>query len=122
MSSKMTSSPSATASSTSSRTFAALTSSTPADRPVGDEFTPAPGSLEAFLVEREALYAVPRPNRVHRGDIHHEPWRIRPAEAVFTHNTMADAAVISLPERAPLLHYAARQEVLVWAPKDPSSD
>ena len=91
-------------------------------RHVGDEFTPEPGSLEAFLVERYALYAVPRPNRVHRGDIHHAPWRIRAAEAVITHNTMAEAAGIRLPERAPLLHYAERQDVLVWPPKDPGRD
>ena len=91
-------------------------------RPVGDAFIPTPGSLEAFLVERYALYAAPGPNRAHRGDIHHEPWRIRPAEAVISHNTMAEAAGIRLPDRAPLLHYAERQDVVAWAPKDPASD
>ncbi|HUF12765.1 MAG TPA: DUF2071 domain-containing protein [Longimicrobiales bacterium] len=91
-------------------------------RPVGEEFTAAPGSLEAFLVERYALYTVPRPNRTHRADIHHAPWRIRSAEAEITRNTMADAAGIRLPDRAPLLHYAERQDVVVWPPKDPSSD
>lgn len=85
-------------------------------RPVGQEFVAQPGSLEAFLVERYALYAVPRPNHANRADIHHAPWRIRPAEAVITHNTMAAAAGIRLPDRAPVLHYAERQDVVVWPP------
>ena len=88
-------------------------------RPVGTAFTAQPGTLEHFLTERYALYAAPRPNVVHRGDIHHGPWLLRPAEAEITRNTMAAAAGIHLPDRAPLLHYAERQDVLVWAPKNP---
>ena len=55
--------------------------------------------------------------RAYRTDIHHAPWRIRPAEARLTTNTMAQAAGIRLPERAPLLHYAERQDTLVWLPR-----
>ena len=91
-------------------------------RPVGSAFTPQPGTLEHFLTERYALYAAPRPNVVHRADIHHGPWLLRPAEAEIARNTMAAAAGITLPERAPLLHYAERQDVLAWAPKDPARD
>lgn len=86
-------------------------------RPVGRASTAAPGTLEHFLVERYALYAVPRPNRVHYADIQHPPWSIQPAEAEITKNTMAEAAGIRLPEREPLLHYAERQDVLVWPPR-----
>lgn len=86
-------------------------------RPVGSESVPEPGSLESFLVERYALYAVPRPNRAYRSDIHHAPWRIRPAEAEIGRNTMAAAAGIELPDRTPLLHYAERQDTLVWLPR-----
>jgi uncharacterized protein YqjF (DUF2071 family) len=88
-------------------------------RPVGDAFSAAAGSLEHFLVERYALYAVPQPNQVHRADIHHAPWLLRPAEAEITRNTMAEAAGITLPDRAPLLHYAERTDVVVWPPLVP---
>lgn len=88
-------------------------------RPVGTAFTAEAGSLEHFLVERYALYAVPRPNVVHRADIHHAPWLIRPAEAEIARNTMAAAAGITVPDRAPLLHYAERQDVVVWPPTTP---
>jgi len=88
-------------------------------RPVGGAFTAAPGSLEEFLVERYALYAVPRPNQIHRADIHHAPWLIRPAEADIARNTMADAVGIGLPDRAPLLHYAERTDVVAWPPAAP---
>lgn len=91
-------------------------------RPVGTAFTPQPGTLEHFLTERYALYAAPRANVVHRGDIHHAPWLLRPAEAEIARNTMAEAAGIRLPDRAPLLHYAERQDVVIWLPKDPSAD
>lgn len=91
-------------------------------RPVGSAFRPEPGTLEHFLTERYALYASPRANVVHRGDIHHGPWLLRPAEAEISRNTMADAAGIRLRDRAPLLHYAERQDVLLWPPKDPTKN
>ena len=88
-------------------------------RPIGEEFTARAGSVEEFLVERYCLYAAPRPNQMHRADIHHVPWRLRRAEAEITRNTMAEAAGIRLPERAPLLHYSERLDVLVWPPAAP---
>lgn len=90
-------------------------------RPVGDAFTAAPGSLDEFLVERYCLYAAPRPNRLHRADIHHVPWRLRHAQAEIARNTMAEAAGITLPAREPLLHYSERLDVLVWPPVDPAT-
>jgi len=86
-------------------------------RPVGAGFEPAPGTLEHFLIERYALYAVLRSGRVLRADIHHRPWQVRPAEARIERNTVASAAGIDLPDDEPLLHYAARQDTLVWPPR-----
>ena len=85
-------------------------------RPVGDVFLAQPGSLDEFLVERYALYAARTSTRVERTDVQHPPWRLRRAEASIAHNTMAAAASITLPERAPLLHYSERQDVVAWAP------
>ena len=86
-------------------------------RPIGPSFHPAPGTLEYFLTERYALYVVLRDRTIIRGDIHHPPWDLQPAEATFTQNTVAEAAGIRLPDTPPLLHYSARQDALLWPPK-----
>lgn len=75
----------------------------------------AAGTLDHFLTERYVLYVV-RGDRVVRGDIHHRPWLLRPAEAVFETNSIAVAAGIALPLDPPLLHYSSRQDALVWPP------
>ncbi|HEU4450146.1 MAG TPA: DUF2071 domain-containing protein [Gaiellaceae bacterium] len=72
------------------------------------------GSLEHFLVERYCLYTLAE-GRLLRGEIHHPPWPLQPAEAEIAVNTMAPAGV-ELPGTPPLLHFAARQDVLIWGP------
>jgi len=86
-------------------------------RPVGAAFSGQPGSLEHFLTERYCFYTADRSGRVIRGDIHHKPWPLQSAEAQLTRNTMAEAAGISLPKETPLLHFAKRQDVVVWRPR-----
>jgi uncharacterized protein len=85
-------------------------------RPVTPAFEPQRGTLEHFLTERYCLYAASQ-NRISRGEIHHPPWQLQSAEADLTQNTMALAAGFPLPQRAPLLHFARRQDVVVWPPK-----
>jgi uncharacterized protein len=84
-------------------------------RPIGDEFQPAPGTLEHFLTERYRLYTLDRRRRVAAADIHHAPWRLQPAAAEITENTMTAPYGVALPGPPPLLHFAARQDVVVWA-------
>jgi uncharacterized protein len=84
--------------------------------PVGPVFTARPGTLEYFLTERYCLYAVSTCGRVYRGEIQHGPWPLQVAAAEIAVNTLADSHGITLPGTPPLLHYAARQEVLVWPP------
>ncbi len=72
------------------------------------------GSLEYFFVERYCLYAATG-GRIFRGEIDHPPWPLQPAEAETEVNTMASASGITLPLSKPLLHFARRQEVRVWA-------
>jgi uncharacterized protein YqjF (DUF2071 family) len=86
-------------------------------RPIGPSFHAAPGTLEYFLTERYALYVVLRDRTIIRGDIHHPPWDLQPAEATFVQNTVAEAEGVHLPDLPPLLHYSARQDTLVWPPK-----
>src|SRR3954449_8315005 len=72
---------------------------------------PQPGSLEHFLTERYCLYAHDD-NGLHRADIHHTPWLIRPAEVRLDLNTMPPDGIELGGE--PLCHLAERQDVLIW--------
>jgi uncharacterized protein len=81
--------------------------------PVGDVFHAAPGTLEHFLTERYCLYTVVDGN-VQRAEIHHPPWPLQLAQARIEENTMAQAAGVRLPADPPVLHYAARQDVVIW--------
>jgi uncharacterized protein YqjF (DUF2071 family) len=77
--------------------------------PAGEVFQAAPGTLEHFLVERYRLYTVDRRRRIRHADIHHSAWPLQPAKAQFARNTMSPLA-----EGTALLHYARRQDVVVW--------
>jgi uncharacterized protein YqjF (DUF2071 family) len=80
--------------------------------PVGPVSPAGSESLEHFLTERYCLYAA-HGGQLARAEIHHRPWPLQAAEAEFAKNTMAPAG-ISLDE-APVLHYSARQDVVIWA-------
>jgi uncharacterized protein YqjF (DUF2071 family) len=86
-------------------------------RPIGPVFHATPGSLDWFLTERYCLYARDHRLRPYRLEIHHPPWPLQRAEAAITRNSMAAAAGIELPAAAPLLHFARRQDVVVWTPE-----
>jgi uncharacterized protein YqjF (DUF2071 family) len=81
--------------------------------PTGTSFNALPGTLEHWLTERYCLYTLDDDERVLRGDIHHPPWRLQPADADIDLNTMAAELAIELDED-PLLHYARRQDVVFW--------
>lgn len=85
-------------------------------RPVGPAFFPEPGTLAHFLTERYCLYATDRQGRLIRGEIHHLPWRLQLAKAEFECNTMTEPVDLALKAQ-PLLHFARRQDVLVWPPR-----
>ena len=82
-------------------------------RPAGGVRHAAPGSLEAWLVERYRLYTVDGDGRVFAGDIHHAPWTLQDADVEIRANTMTEPHGIELPG-APLTQFARRQDVLFW--------
>jgi uncharacterized protein len=85
--------------------------------PAGPLFRPEPGSLEHFLVERYCMYATAPGARLYRADIHHAPWPLQPATAVFEANTMVEAAGLRLPPTGPVLHFAQRLDVVAGPPR-----
>ena len=82
--------------------------------PTGPVTYPQAGTLEHFLTERYCLYTLDPSGRLRRADIHHPPWPLQAARAELVENTMTEPLGIRLPREQPLLHYAARQDVLVW--------
>jgi hypothetical protein len=83
-------------------------------RPSGPVSHAAEGSLDYWLTERYCLYAADRQGRIWRGNIHHARWPLQPAEADIEYNTMADQLQLVLPQRASLLHFALRLDVVAW--------
>jgi uncharacterized protein YqjF (DUF2071 family) len=74
----------------------------------------APDTLEHFLTERYCLFT-PHAGRTLVGHIHHLPWPLQPAEAEVRLNEIPAAHGITLPQRAPVLHFARRLEVFLWS-------
>jgi uncharacterized protein YqjF (DUF2071 family) len=83
-------------------------------RPAGDVLQAAPSSLSSWLTERYCMYPVSRSGDVYRGEIHHGPWYLQPAEATFIENTMLTSLGASPSNSAPLLHFARRQDMVAW--------
>jgi uncharacterized protein YqjF (DUF2071 family) len=83
-------------------------------RPITPVAYARPGSLEHWLTERYYLYTVVGRDRVYSGDIHHRQWPLQIAELETVKDTMASSHGIQLADTKPLLHYADRQEVLIW--------
>ncbi|TMK70969.1 MAG: DUF2071 domain-containing protein [Actinobacteria bacterium] len=79
--------------------------------PAGDVFEAPPDSLEHFLTERYCLYAA-EGGTLYRAEIHHRPWPLQTAEATIDLNTMPPDDIRLDGE--PLLHYSAREDVLIW--------
>jgi hypothetical protein len=85
-------------------------------RPTGPVSYARPDSLDYWLTERYALYAVDRAERVYRADIQHPQWPLQPVDAHVDDNSMAAAAGIALPNGPPRLAFAQRLDVSVWRP------
>ncbi|HVS17261.1 MAG TPA: DUF2071 domain-containing protein [Planctomycetota bacterium] len=84
-------------------------------RGVGEPFRAAPGSLEAFLVERYCLYATDRRGRLLRGDVHHAPWTLQRAECEVARDTLAAPLGLSEFGGEPLAHFARELDVVAWS-------
>lgn len=82
--------------------------------PIGPPERAAPGSLADWLTARYSLFACNRAGHLFRGDVHHAPWPLAPAQLDLERNTMLAGWGIELGAEAPLLHYAETLEVLCW--------
>jgi uncharacterized protein len=78
--------------------------------------TQGKSELEVFLTERYCLYVVRR-GHIHRAQIHHLPWPLRPAEAEFRENTLGARHGFALSEPPQILHFVKRLDVLIFGPE-----
>lgn len=67
-----------------------------------------------WLTERYCFFTAGKQGRIYRGDIHHAPWPLQKANLTLETNSMGQAHGIHLSDQPTLLHYALRQDVLVW--------
>ena len=82
-------------------------------KPRGPIFNAAPDTLDAALTERYCAYTLDDHGTVNRIEIHHRPWELRAVDADFDVNTMTEQVGVLL-EGEPMLHYAPRQDVVIW--------
>jgi len=83
--------------------------------PTGETFSPQPGTLEQFLVERYCLYFV-KDRSIYRGDIHHDDWKLQLAETQIDVNTVPGAAGLDLPAKPDHTVFCIRTDTLIWPP------
>ena len=80
-------------------------------QPDGEARHAEPGSLEWFLMEHYCLYTTDRRRRLHRAEIHHEPWPLQPAEGEIE---LASISPFEL-RGEPICWFSRRQDVVIWS-------
>lgn len=81
--------------------------------------TPTPataGSFEHFLTERYRLYSTTSRGAALVGEVHHAAWPLQPAECELSVCDMTAGLGFTLPDTAPVAHYAKRVDVAGWRP------
>lgn len=84
--------------------------------PNGAAFKSSSGSLEHFLTERYCLYTMSPDRFLLRAHIHHEPWSLQKAGALFQNNTMLLALGLK-SEVEPILQFSKSLLTVEWAPE-----
>jgi hypothetical protein len=82
--------------------------------PCGDVFTAKAGSIEHWLTERYCLYSMDRHGAIWRGEIHHAPWPLQPANYSLQENSLAQQVKIPLEGPPALAHFAKELDVRAW--------
>lgn len=79
--------------------------------PVGEPFTPEPGTLAAFLTERYRYYSQDASGQVRYADIDHEPWTLQAATVALAENTLFEANGFDEPAGSPVCYYSRGLDV-----------
>ena len=84
--------------------------------PTGFPCPAEPDSLEAFLAERYLLYSVAN-GSLFRGQVHHTPYPLQPAEILSLSDSLVSAAGVIVPDCPPIAHYASGVNVEIFGLK-----
>jgi hypothetical protein len=82
--------------------------------PTGPQYVAAAGSLDHFLTERYCLFTKTNAGQLLRGDVHHAPWPLQPAEAEIAVNTVGGGQGVMLDGPLALLHFSRSVDVALW--------
>jgi uncharacterized protein len=86
-------------------------------RPTTPVYSASPGTLEHFLTERYCLYARAPSGRLYRTEVHHAPWPLQGASGTVDATDLLNSHGLEVGGAPDLLHFAARVDVLTWAPE-----
>jgi uncharacterized protein YqjF (DUF2071 family) len=84
-------------------------------RPIGPAYEAEKLTLLDWLTSRYSLFSADKKGQLFRGDIVHEPWSLRDAQAIIHHNTMTEGIGVNIPEESPLLHFSSCTKVVAGA-------
>lgn len=72
------------------------------------------GQLANFLTERYSMYSMDRRGRLLRGDIWHEPWRLREAELLELDDDLVASAGVRVGEAQPIVYHVDGIQAEAW--------
>ena len=82
--------------------------------PIGEWYTAAPGSLDAFLTDRYAMFVQTDHRRLLLGAIQHAPWPLQDVTVDLSWNVALEAAGLPAPKGQPVERYSAGTNTIVW--------
>jgi len=85
-------------------------------RPAGGASTPAPGSIDHFLIGGDRLYTVDAAGALNAIDVVHGPWQLAPAEVAFEEDTIPQVAGLPGPGATVRAMYQRTQDAFVALP------
>jgi uncharacterized protein YqjF (DUF2071 family) len=74
-------------------------------RPAGQPITAAPGSMDAWLLERYRLFVGVKDGLI-AADVEHRPWEFKPVQVHVTESTIAEPLGIALGQTADASHHS----------------
>jgi uncharacterized protein YqjF (DUF2071 family) len=85
--------------------------------PAGASYKSRPGTLDDWLTARYCFYAADSEGNILRCDIHHKPWRLQPATASITANTLGEWLGFNFSGQTPHLLFSEHTAVVAWLPE-----
>ena len=83
-------------------------------RPIGERYLASPGSLDYWLTARYRLFSADPQGKIYCGEIDHDSWLLRKAQAILHYNTMLEPFSYEIGKQPELIQFALRTDVVAW--------